>query len=559
LTLDKQVHQMFRLIGTTTLRVSQSSTSGNTIMPTFKKPAPGTGSIVASHLRRVCVSWALLTPLICVAQPTFPTFPGDPHPIDPGVMVTRVTHIDAATIAPAQVLVDALAAGRNVTLCNVDINMSGFAEIALESGQAIRARAGCERSTTSRGPRIYVTDKRARGTPLFAIRDSNVVLSGFRLEGPNPEIGTGTADREYGIQVSPNDDSKPTTASNPDGAPRHLLHGVRIANMEIFHWSGAGIDLKDTQAVHPQGRMTLASAAGVLIEGNYIHHNRHYDGFGYGVNVGRGAYALVRTNVFEQNRHAIAGDSVSDDKRDFSGYLFQDNLILPGGGLHCREGWVEVCWRTHQIDMHGTKDDPLGGSKCCGTAGETMLIERNTILYRGGPRAVGVGPLSKEVWESGLAIKIRGNPLGRVLVDGNVFAHGSKGAAIAQNGDGLRQNADGQWVPSITNPVQVTKNNRWRAKPLQKLKQCDFDGDGVNDDFMATGVTWWLRPAATRQWRYLSTKTEQIGALTLRDMDGDGKCDVVRVKRQGLQEDYSRGGMGPWQRQGTVIGLLSPR
>ena len=520
-----------------------------------QKQVTVTSSFMAICMRRAWASLALLTPLICFPQPTFP---GDPHPIDPGVILTRVTHIDAATLAPAQVLVDALKAGRNVTLCNVDINMSGFVGIALESGQAIRARGGCERSTTSRGPRIYVTDKRARGAPLFVIRDSNVVLSGFRLEGPNPEIGTGTADREYGIQVSPHDDSQPPTVSNPDGAPRHLLHDIRITNMEIFHWSGAGIDLVDTQAVHPQGRMTLASAAGVLIEGNYIHHNRHYDGFGYGINVGKGAYALVRTNVFEQNRHAIAGDSVSDDNRDFSGYLFQDNLILPGGGLHCREGTIVVCWRTHQIDMHGTKDKPLSGSKCCGIAGETMLIERNTILYRGGPRTVGAGPISGEVWENGLAIKIRGNPMGRVVVDANVFALGNKGAAIAQNGDGVKQNASGQWVPNITNPVQVTKNNLWGAKPLNALKQCDFDGDGVNDDFMATGVTWWLRPAATKQWRYLSTKTEQIGALTLRDVDGDGKCDVVRVKSQGLQEDYSRGGTGPWQRQGTVVGHWSP-
>ena len=461
-------------------------------------------------------------------------------------------HIDASTPAPARALVDALKSGRSVTLCNVDIDLTGLAAIDLASGQSLRAAAGCERSATRLGPRLFVTGQREGGVALFVMRDSNAVIAGFRLQGPNAGIGSGTADREYGIQVAPNPDAKPPPAGGTLPAAGHLLQGVAIKNMEIYHWSGAAIDLVDTQAVHPQGRMTLANAGGVLIENNYIHHNRHFDGFGYGVNVGKGAYAQVRANVFEQNRHAIAGDSVSDDGNDFSGYLFQDNLILPGGGLHCTEGRLEFCWQTHQIDMHGTKSETLNGQHCCGVAGETMLIERNTILYRGGYRRVGVGRLSKEIWEWGLALKIRGNPTGRVLVDGNVFALDNRHSAIAQNGDGGRMDASGRWVPNITNYIQVTPNNLWGAKPMEQLKTCDFDGDLVADQFMATGVNWWVRSGATGQWRFLGTHTEQAAALAVRDVDGDGRCDVVRKGRLARPDQYAPSGTGPWLTVGSI-------
>jgi len=97
-------------------------------------------------------------------------------------------------------------------------------------------------------------------------------------------------------------------------------------------------------------------------------------------------------------------------------------LILPGGGLHC-DFWA--CWQTHQVDMHGNVSTTFGGDGCCGTAGETIIIQRNTILYTGGflpGSARGIGG-QRPVWASGLAIKIRGNPIDKAVVDGNVFLH----------------------------------------------------------------------------------------------------------------------------------------
>jgi hypothetical protein len=285
------------------------------------------------------------------------------------------------------------------------------------------------------------------------------------------------------------------------------------------------------------------------------------------VNSTTGAYVTIEQNVFDENRHAIAGGSKNEFAEDYSGYTAQDNLILADGGVHCLESRAGVggiiggivggviggllggvagalvgaglgagvgagagalvgliCWHTHQIDMHGTKSG-IRGEHCCGTAGETMIIERNTILYT-----------------KGYAIKIRGNPVDKAVVDGNVFKHESRGDAIDQNGEpGLGDN--------ITNPIDVRPNNVFHCGDLTtELAKGDFFGDGQSDDFMATGVTWWARSPTTGQWRYLNTMKERLPELQLGKIDDDPIWDVApRMRRpEDLPEKWSKSGTTPW-------------
>jgi hypothetical protein len=294
--------------------------------------------------------------------------------------------------------------------------------------------------------------------------------------------------------------------------------------MEIFHWSGAGLAVRDNTETEERGRLTNTNVGAINIKNNFFHHNRHFDGNGYGVVVGGGGYALMEQNVFDENRHAIAGGSSDDKKRDYSGYTVRDNLIFSGGGRNCTHG---VCWQTHQIDMHGDTSTLLGGDWCCGTAGETMIIERNTILYT-----------------AGYAIKIRGNPADKAVVDGNVFQHQNRGDAIAQNGNpGFGDN--------ITRPIDVRPNNIFGADPSTELGSCDFFGDGTGDQFMATGVTWWALSPTTNQWRYLNTMRERLPEVRLGKFDGDAVCDVALGRGNPHfptpPRTYSKSGTGPWE------------
>jgi hypothetical protein len=359
--------------------------------------------------------------------------------------------------------------------------------------------------------------------PLFSIRGDRVRISGFRLEGPSPEAIYQSDDRlERAIQIAPYaGEDRP----GPDGnivCVADPIQNLEVSNMEIFHWSGAAIDVRDNKECAERGRLFNTNVGAVHIFDNFIHNNRHGDGNGYGVEVASGAYALIERNVFDLNRHAIAGGS--REGNDFSGYTLRENLILEGGGRHCSDRWYfPFCWQTHQVDMHGDKDARFLGSHCCGTAGETMIIERNTILY-----------------DNGTAIKIRGNPTDKAVADRNIFQRKNDDKVIVQNGEpGVTNN--------ITNPI-IKINNVFGAKPMNQLGTCDFDKDGKADRFMATGVTWWAQSGETGQWRYLNTMPEVLSKVQLGDFDNDGKCDVGYGPANPAipPSKYSKNGTGPW-------------
>jgi len=419
--------------------------------------------------------------------------------------------IDQNTADPVGVLVGALQSLTNPTqtveLCNVDLDLTGFSNIELVDHRSLIAAPACARGPRSLGPRIFVTNQRGRA-PLFLIKGDNVLISGFRLEGPTTDIGEGDR-KEKGILISPFAGTDP-------------IRNIEISNMEIFHWSGVGVQVADNVELAERGRLFNTNPSAVRIKGNFFHYNRHDSGEGYGVAVTNGAYALIEQNVFNENRHAIAGGSRHDDALDYSGYTARDNLILSGGGSHCSG---PICWQTHQIDMHGDQNKWYSDHNWqCGTAGETIIIERNTVLFT-----------------SGLAIKIRGNPADKAVVDGNVFAHESRSDAISQNGGcGYGDN--------INNPIDVRTNNVFGVNPLAELGSCDFFGDGQLDQFMATGVTWWAKSPTTHQWRYLNTMPELLSQLQLGKIDGDMVCDVASRTSSPivLPKKYSKSGMGPW-------------
>jgi hypothetical protein len=80
---------------------------------------------------------------------------------------------------------------------------------------------------------------------------------------------------------------------------------------------------------------------------------------------------------------------------------------------------------------------------------------------------------------------------------------------------------------------------------------CDFDGDGVNDAFIATEQTLWFCPGPSDcvtttgsgkpTWVYLNMSTKRFDQLSLGHFSGGKVCDVVDG---GL---ISVGGSGPWK------------
>lgn len=353
---------------------------------------------------------------------------------------------------------------------HVQLNLSHREFIDVAPGVVLRGGRGGRQP----GPRLFTT---TRPRALFNIGKgiSNVRITGVRIEGP--DMGAVERNGARGIMVD--------SATN-----------VRIDHNEISGWALAGIHVWDTldTMASPSPTSPIVPAHTVNIHDNFIHHNQAVGGDGYGVAVGYGGHPMITRNVFDWNRHAIEGDGKAG-----TGYTATYNLVLENGGLH---RWIPFpgFWvHTHQFDMHGLHDcgvwdlfsDALAN---CGPAGHTMLIRHNTFFYA-----------------EDNAIKLRGTPAVGMYVGENVFAnHIQFDRAVHQNESGL-----------VEEPGNVLGYNG----KLQ-LGTCDFDGDGVDDSFMATGQSWWYRSGTTGPWEFLNASKKKLSEISLGYFDGDRRCDV---------------------------------
>jgi hypothetical protein len=137
----------------------------------------------------------------------------------------------------------------------------------------------------------------------------------------------------------------------------------------------------------------------------------------------------------------------------------------------------------------------------CGPAGHSFYIRNNTFFYT-----------------EDNAIKLRGTPEVGMFIGSNVFSHP------------LVYDGVSRVVPYAVTQTETgivdEGGNRPGATSAQ-VTVCDFDADGLNDTFMATGAGWWYRSGGTAAWAYLNTSTKRLPELTLGYYDQDSRCDVL--------------------------------
>src|SRR5262245_18567380 len=184
---------------------------------------------------------------------------GNARDAEIAAVVVSVTLPKVVTITPTSsraTLVQALGtAGTTVFVTNdVNLDLSYMHEIGIANN--ILFAGG--RTPRVPGPRLFST---VRASTLFTIYGDNVRITGLRIEGP--EMGVSDAD----------DNSRAILTDSSVN--------VEIDHNEISGWSTAGIMVWDTKgridpAVNPQA---------LRIHDNFIHHNQHEGGEGYGVAV----------------------------------------------------------------------------------------------------------------------------------------------------------------------------------------------------------------------------------------------------------------------------------
>jgi hypothetical protein len=425
------------------------------------------------------------------------TRPGDGAIAQPDIPIAD--WVDGAVNAPAAETRTVTTAAALVALLNstyqgvinipsgASINMAGHQNTRIKSGVTLRS----DRGGTRLGALIYTTDF-SRKYDLFVVEGSNVRIEGLRIKGPSS-----SEDESHsvtGIRVR----AAYPPGRNPTGVSRNVV----IRGNELWAWPGAAvsvtgaIDYADCfgdlpaaeQAARPWHALSKAQAAQITIAGNHIHHNLRHN-LGYGVVVGGGAYASIQANTFEYNRHAVASSGAP-----YSGYVARYNYALQQTNFQNVAGPIGS-YPTH-FDMHGCE----GGDG--GDGGEYVEIAYNTI--RGNQDiALGLGVRK--------AFRIRGVPRDSAWFLENVLVHDDFGDAIDYYGSGQRVYAEG---------------NSFDIDHSLELGAGDFDHDGRDDVFHATGIGWYYSSGGLAPWQFLTRSARTVAEVGFGDFDGDGFTDV---------------------------------
>jgi hypothetical protein len=208
--------------------------------------------------------------------------------------------------------------------------------------------------------------------PLVRAMGPGVRITGLRLRGPdpnrrlehhkrsfNPARGDDKVQHDYYYRL-PMSSGIQTESDN-----------LEVDNCELSGWSVSAV--------------SLAAGINHHIHHSFIHHNQ-LNGLGYGISHGAGTTisSLIECNLFDFNRHSIAGTGAPGNS-----YEARNNVEL-GESL------------SHNFDMHGGRDRKDGTD----IAGDRISIHHNTFL----------GAAVR-------AVVIRGVPREGVSVDHNWFAH----------------------------------------------------------------------------------------------------------------------------------------
>src|SRR6185436_17580094 len=168
--------------------------------------------------------------------------------------------------------------------------------------------------------------------------------------------------------------------------------------------------------------------------------------------------------------------------------------------------------REHDFDMHGTETSDHDG----GHAGSDVTIVRNTFLGTNRKNYV-----------------LRGIPCLLHRFNDNLVRRSASGAIQWFEYPPVFPHGMFLSPPSPAPAwLDISANRFDSSDPTDRLGVGDFDGDGRDDLFLATGTAWYYASSGLTEWRLINRRFEGIDNLRFGDVDGDGRTDVLI--RQGI-------------------------
>lgn len=348
---------------------------------------------------------------------------------------------------------------------NGDYNLTGEQGILIPGGVTLASSRGVDGQP---GAEIYTNENFADS--LFLTDGEGVRLSGLRLRGPE-------------IEYVDCRDCAPRTRGISSEFDR-----FEVDNCELSGWPFAAIHLKSSTDHH--------------VHHNYIHHN-HRKGLGYGVVVYTGADALIEANLFDDNRHAIAGDG-----KDYTSYEACFNIV----------GTSQV---SHSFDMHGPYDNGDPG------AGDRIYIHHNTFLDY-----------------DERAIRIRGMPDTCAWIEYNWFVIPSQSSAICQDREGEKDCRGAGRNSTISDNIfsarafNISSSAQRNWYPLSEtdldiddVLVGDFDGDGRDDLMRLSGNSLLVSSAGAAPWEFFADAggATSVECFQVGHFDHDEQADLYGV------------------------------
>lgn len=373
----------------------------------------------------------------------------------------------------------------------VSIDLSNQYPIVIQEGVTIRG----DRRFTRLGSELFVRPGNTNN--MLEVFGADVRITGLRLRGPSRSKDSDTKGGK-GIVFQ---------------RDKLLVHGIIVDHNDFYDWPIAAVSVGGedlTEECQAGDNNHGSPQENVRVVRNSFHHNRK-QGEGYGVSTGVGGQSLIDGNTFWENRHAIKGGG---EARTI--YRAWNNLVLRSAPKQRRLGFIT--WYTHDFDMHGTDNTWHHPAGFGGTGGQYIQIRGNTFLGTNRNN-----------------FKLRGEPCHLAEYHFNVSRRKRNDAVTCDQ------------CGNSSKLIYPANQNQFEAgDPTTKLGVGDFDGDGREDVFLATGAAWYYAPHGIVEWRFLNANTETLDNLRFGDFDLDGRTDVFTQHSRNW--DVSWGGVSRWEK-----------
>ncbi|MCP4138308.1 MAG: VCBS repeat-containing protein [bacterium] len=363
---------------------------------------------------------------------------------------------------------------------------------------------------------------------IFLVNANNVRISGLRLTCEDVElISVGIQIRaKYGIEK---------------------MH-LEVDNCELFNWGYAAVRIDGTL-------YTIDNLASGWVHHNHIHHNNRA-GLGYGVVINyKNVRSYILYNLFDENRHSIAGNGRPNEM-----YTAAYNLTLKNS-------------MNSEYDMHGYSD--YNKKKCdaladcdpyssCNTAGARVILLNNAVVdapyffrIRGIPTEGAYvtnnffnAPNSYMLWRTWSYTDELGSCELPVPNNKSIYLGKDQWSAYKLFVWDNNLNPHGRYIQYIS----WSGRNSWQplffnAYQKGKIAFGDFNGDQVSDIFYSNGTSWQVSWNGVTPWEKLNTSGYQKDQLAFGDFNGDSKTDVFTGN--GSEWKVSWSGTSGWERINT--------